>query len=180
MSHGDIETLVDIVMLVDEIGGKLKIAPFDKVLEPAGEMTEFCIGSPGSNKRTQVHMENFLKGVVCNPYAPGDPDNLAIVAGNEKFRYESYESEYALLARFYPNTNSQPVILISGQSARGNQGAVYYLIRRYDNFLKNKFDDKKPFCLILRLQSPLTYGHKSVRLVKDITDVAFIPFSTTV
>ena len=178
MSHGDIETLVDIVRLVDEIGGNLKVAPFDNLLEPAGEMTEFCIGSPGSNQRTQVHMENFLKGVRFNPYTPDEPDNLAIIENNNKFLYEKFESEYALLAKFYPNPDAQPVILISGQSARGNQGAIYYLIKHYDGLLNTKFGRTKHFCLVLKLRSPLTYGHKSVQLVKDITASAFTAPST--
>ena len=43
MAHGDVETLVEAVRLIDEIGGKLSIARFDRILEPAGEMAEFCI-----------------------------------------------------------------------------------------------------------------------------------------
>lgn len=179
MSHGDIETLVEIVRLVDEIGGKLTIAPFDKILTPAGETAEFCIGGLDSNQRTKVHAENFLKGVQFHPYSPDSIDNLAIITKEEKFRYERYKNEYAVLTRFYPNPDSSPVILISGQTSRANQGAIYYLVKNYDYSLRYKFRNKKSFCLIVKLQSPLTYGHKSVRLVKDITDLAFMPLSAT-
>lgn len=178
MSHCDIETLIEIVRLVDDIGGRAKIAPFDKILEPAGEVTEFCIGSPASNQRTQVHAENFLKGVEFTPYIQDDPDSLAIITKDDKFRHKAYEDEYAVLTRFYPTPDSQPVILISGQTSRSNQGATYYLIKNYNTSLRKKFGSKRSFCLVLKLQSPLTYGHKSVTLVKDITDVAFTPIPT--
>lgn len=178
MSHGDIETLVEIVRLVDEIGGELTIAPFDKVLTAAGEMTEFCIGGP-SNHRTMVHIENFLKGLQFRYFLQDDPDSLAIITKEDKFKYEWHENEYAILARFYPNRGSHPVVLISGQTSRANQGAIHYLIKNHDTFLRREFGNKKSFCLIVKLQSPLTYGHKSVRLVKDITDIAFTPFAAT-
>lgn len=175
MTHGDVETLVEVVRLVDKIGGKLSIARFDRILEPAGEMSEFCIGGPDSNQRTKVHLENFLKGIRHNPYSPDSPDNIAIVTKEEIYRYKRHEDEYAVLARFYPDPDSYPVILICGQTSRSNQGAIHYLVKNYDGFLRKKFGNKKPFCLVLKLQSPLTYGFKSVQLVKDVTDTAFVP-----
>lgn len=180
MSHCDIETLIELVRLIDGIGGKPKIAAFDKILEPPGEMTEFCIGGPDSNHRTKVHAENFLKGVQFLPLNLDDPDNLAIITSTGKFRHIAYEEEYVILARLYPRPMSRPVILISGQTARSNQGATHYLIKNYNSTLRKKFGSKRPFCLLLKLQSPRTYGYKSVGLVEDITDTAFVPlpFST--
>jgi hypothetical protein len=176
MAHGDVETLVEIVKLVSEIPGNLIVAPFDRVLEPPGKITEFCIGGPTSNERTKIHLENFLKGVRFNPYAPNDPDRIALVTKEEKFRYEENQNEYMLLARFYPHQGSYPIILICGQTARSNQGAAHYLAQNYADALSRKYGNKKTFCLILKLQSPSIYGYKSVKLVKDLTDTAFIPF----
>lgn len=174
MSHCDIETLIELVRLIDEIGGKPKIAAFDKVLEPPGEMTEFCIGGPDSNHRTKVHAENFLKGVRFLPLSLNDPDNLAIVTSTGKFKHIAYEEEYVILARLYPKPTSRPVILISGQTSRSNQGATHYLIKNYNSTLRKQFGSKRPFCLLLKLQSPRTYGYKSVGLVEDITNTAFV------
>lgn len=176
MSHGDIETLIEVVRLVDSIGGKLVLEPFDKISTPAGEMTEFCIGGQDSNQRTKVHAENFLKGIYFHPYLPDDIDNIAISTSEDKFRYEKREKEYAVLARIYPSPNSRPVILIWGQTATANKGAVYYLVQNYDTSLRNKFGNQEAFCLIVQVQSTLTYGYKSVRLVKDITGIAFTSF----
>lgn len=175
MSHCDIETLIELVRLIDGIGGKPKIAAFDKVLEPPGEVTEFCIGGPDSNHRTKVHAENFLKGVRFLPLSLNEPDNLAIVTSTDKFRHKAYEDEYVVLARLYPDPAAQPVILIAGQTSRANQGATHYLIQNYNSALRRKFGSKRPFCLILELQSPRTYGYRSVQLVKDVTNTAFTP-----
>lgn len=177
MSHRDVEILVDIVSLMNQIGARLVIAPSDRILEPAGDMAEFCIGGPGSNQRVKVHMENFLQGVWINDYAPESLESLAISTQKDTFRYEKDRHEYAILARFYPYADAHPTFLFCGQTSRANQGAAYYLIRHYEKSLRAKFSTRKPFCLVLRLQSPSTYGHKAVRLVKDVTDVAFIPQS---
>ncbi len=172
MSHADVLTLVEVVKLAEEIGVEVEVAPFDQIVEPAGEVTEFCLGGPDSNQRTKVHLANFLQGVRFNPYIPGDLNNIAIVTQNETFRYEKDQNEYAILARFYPNPKKHPVILLCGQTARSNQGAVHYLIENYDHFLRKSFGNKKPFCLLIQLQSPLTYGYKSTRLKKDLTGTA--------
>lgn len=177
MSHADVQTLVEVVQLVERIGAELEIAPFNQILEPAGYVTEFCLGGPDSNQRTKIHLSNFLQGVRINPYMPGDPNNIAILIKDEIFRYEKNQSEFAVLARLFPEPKKHPIILVCGQTARSNRGAVYYLIQNYDEFLRKQYGDRKQFCLILKLQSPLIYGYRSAKLVKDLTDTAFIPFS---
>jgi hypothetical protein len=177
MSHADVQTLVEVVKLTNEVGSKLEIAPFDQILEPAGNVTEFCLGGPDSNRRTKVHLETFLHGVILKPYAPGDQDNIAIATKDRIYRYKKNESEYAILARFYPNATANPVILICGQTARSNRGAIHYLIEHYDHTLRKKYGNKRQFCLIIGLQSPVTYGYKSAFLESDLTDIAFVPFT---
>ncbi|MEM9163930.1 MAG: hypothetical protein AAGC54_12790, partial [Cyanobacteria bacterium P01_F01_bin.4] len=68
MAHRDVDILVEVVSLMHQVGGNLVIAPSDRILEPAGDMTEFCIGGPGSNQRVKVHMENFLQGIWIHDY----------------------------------------------------------------------------------------------------------------
>lgn len=177
MSHLDIQTLVEVVSLAGEIGSRLEVLPFNQLLEPAGDTTEFCLGGPDSNQRTKVHLENFLQGICFHPYAPGNIDNIAIISNSAIFRYRKNESEYAVLARFYPYTNSRPVILICGQTAKSNRGAIYYLLKNYDGFLRKSYGNSERFCLIVKLQSPLTYGVKSAKLETDLTDVAFSTLS---
>lgn len=177
MSHSDVQTLVEVVKLAEKIDAKLNIAPFGQFLEPPGSVTEFCLGGPDSNQRTKIHLTNFLKGIRFNPYMPGDPENIAITTRDQKFQYEKNQNEHAILARIYPDLKSRPVILISGQTARSNQGVVHYLIQNYDHVLRKKFGNKQQFCLLIKLESPLTYGYKSAKLERDLTGIAFTPFS---
>lgn len=172
MNHGDAGALVEAAGLVREIRGEVTVAPFDEAIEPAGGMTEFCIGGPDSNERTRTHLDNFLKGVSMNPYA-NETDPLAITTKTEKFKYEKGTQEYAVLAKFRPNPNARPVFLVCGQTPIANRGAMYYLAQNYDSSLRRKFG-LGPFCLILKLTSHWTYGHKMVALVKDVTDTAFV------
>lgn len=174
MSHEDIQTLVEVVSLAYEVGVGLEVLPFAQLLEPAGNTTEFCLGGPDSNQRTKVHLTNFIKGVHFHPYEPGSIDNIAIMSGGKTFRYQKNDSEFAVLARVYPYPGSQPVILICGQTARSNRGAIFYLLQNYDGFLRRKYGNRERFCLVVKLQSPLTYGFKSTKLEQDITDVAFV------
>jgi hypothetical protein len=172
MSHKDIGTLVEAVRIVHEIGGEATIAPFDEALEPAGIITEFCIGGPDSNERTQIHLDNFLIGVQARRFT--DPvDQLAIITRAETFKFENREKEYAILAKFFPKPNSKPVFLVSGQTGFANKGAMYYLAQNYDRLLRKKYG-LGPFCLIMRVTSPWTYGYKMVEAAKDITDTAFV------
>ena len=44
MTHGDVETLIEVVKIVHELGGKVDVAPFDERPKGTGLVTEFCIG----------------------------------------------------------------------------------------------------------------------------------------
>ncbi|MDB9439564.1 hypothetical protein PN450_22855 [Dolichospermum lemmermannii CS-548] len=123
MALGDVETLIEVTRLIDEIHGKLVIAHFESILERPGKTAEFCIGGPDSNQRTKVHLETFIQGIYFNAYIPNDPDNIAIVTKEDKYRYVKNQDEHAILARFYPESDSYPIILICGQTSKGNQGA---------------------------------------------------------
>lgn len=175
MVMGDVETLIETVRLVDTINGKATIAKFDRILEPAGAVTEFCIGGPASNQRTKVHMTHFLPGVTISPYIADNPDSIAIQTKDYTYRYKKDIDEYAILARFFPEPDSNPVILIVGQTAKAGQGAVHYLVKAHDGHLRKTFGNRRPFCIVLKLRSPLTYGVRSIQLVNDISPIAFAP-----
>jgi hypothetical protein len=175
MHHDDVDGLVDLIGLVREIGATPVVVRFDRILEPAGETTELCIGGPDSNERASVHLKTYLPGIAFRPFAPNAQDHLAIAVGDDVFAYEPSEREYAMLARFYPEGSSHPVILVCGQSAQSNHGAISYLTKHYERTIRLTHRDGDPFCLIVALRSPLVYGVKSVHLAKDVTSAAFAP-----
>jgi hypothetical protein len=178
--QNDVDVLVETARLVEEIGAKATIARFDRVLEPAGDAAEFCIGGPDSNERSRVHLKTYLPGVRFMPWKEAGVERDAIVAGDDVFRYQPTELEHAVLARFHPDASARPVILICGQSSRGNRAAIHYLSANYDTSLRRSYGDERPFCLILKVESPQVYGVKSVRLAKDVTEVAFAPHEPAV
>ena len=173
MSHGDVETVVEIVKIIREIDGEVTIASFDKALEPAGSIAEFCVGSPISNQRTGVHIKNFMQEISNNSYSEGEPDSLAILISGEIYRHEQEDQEYAILARIVPNQDSRPIFLISGQSSLGNKAAIHFLAKKYKTILWDKYKYGS-FCLLLKVIEPKLYGYKSVELIKDLTDTVLI------
>lgn len=173
LSHWDVETVVEIVKIICEIHGEVKIAAFDKALEPAGDITEFCVGSPDSNERTEAHIKNFMQNFSNTPRSTDSPDSLAIHIAGETYRHKRGELEYVVLAKIVPNQYSHPIFMMSGQSSLGNKASVYFLAKNYKTFLwkKYKYDS---FCLLLRIKEPRLYGYKSVEIVKDVTDTVLI------
>lgn len=173
LSHRDVETVVEIVKIICEIDGEVTIAAFDKALEPAGEITEFCVGSPDSNERTGVHIKNFMQNIYNNPSSKDESDSLAILIAGETYRHKRGDIEYAILAKVVPNQYSRPVFLMSGQSSLGNKASIYFLAKNYKTVLWDKYKYNS-FCLLLRIREPKLYGYKSVELVKDLTDTVLI------
>lgn len=170
-SHGVVECMVDAVKLIHSLGCNVKVAPFDKAIEPPGEMTEICLGGPDANQRTKSHLTAFLKGVQFYSYND-ETIPSALVVRKKVYEYEKGKREYAILAKFRPKPTSKPVFLICGQTQIANKGAMYYLAQNYVNEIRRKYGGNN-FCLITCVPSPWTYGHKSVELVEDITKVAF-------
>jgi hypothetical protein len=173
LSHGDVETVVEIVKIIYQIDGGVTIAAFDKALEPAGNITEFCVGSPASNERTEVHIKNFMQNIVNSPHSKDEPDSLAIFIEGKIYRYKHEEMEHAILAKIVPDQYANQIFLISGQSSFGNKAAVHFLAKNYKKSLLNKYKHKS-FCLLLRIKEPKLYGYKSVELVEDLTNTVLV------
>lgn len=173
MSHWDVETVVEIVKIICEINGEVTIAAFDKALEPAGDTTEFCVGSPDSNKRTEAHIKNFMHNFSNTPYSKDSPDSLAIHIAGQTYIHRRGELEFVVLAKIVPNQYSHPIFLVSGQSSLGNKASIYFLAKNYKSILWKRYKYNS-FCLLLRIKEPRLYGYKSVELVKDVTDTVLI------
>jgi hypothetical protein len=171
-SHGDIDSMIEAVKAIHNIGFEVKVASFEKAIESPGDSSEICIAGPDSNERTGTHLKTFFNDIHVNPYN-NETDRLAIVTKKKIYRFENGEKEYALLAKFFPKVGGKPVFLICGQTAFSNKGASYYLAKNYDGSIRKKYGNGE-FCFIVRVISPWKFGHKSVELVDDISKYAFI------
>lgn len=181
MSHDDILAVHDLTKMLCKAGVESDIAPFDQILEKPGAVVEFCIGAPAQqmtgNQRTGVHLENFLKGIRFLPWESNNPESLTIWAGNEKFVCVRGQSEYVILAKFYPAPSAYPVFLICGQTSTSNRSAIYYLAQGGSS-IREQEQKSSRFCLLLHLVSSQAYGYKNFEIAKDLTDVAFTAKST--
>jgi hypothetical protein len=170
MSHEDVGSLVEAATIAHELNADLDVKPFDRVAVPAGSVAEFCIGGPSSNDRSRVHLENYLPAVSMNPYNH-ESAPLAITIDGDTYGIEKNVREYALLARLLPTPESHPVFLICGQTSIANRGATHYLLQNRKT-LRKQFGSR-PFCLVVRVASPWTYGYRMTALENDITGRAF-------
>lgn len=169
-SHEDAASVAEAAIITHDLKTELVIATFDTAIEP-GSSTEFCIGGPLSNQRTKIHLENYLKGVKFNPFNDKTAP-MGIITSVGTFPYEKHVREYAILAKFFSSAKSHPIFLVSGQTSVANRGAMYYLLNHH-NELRKKFGSK-PFCLVVSVASPKTYGYRNASLEKDISSAAFL------
>ena len=170
MSHRDISTLIDISKIPHDLDGDVMILPIDEVKFSPGEYVEFCIGGVDSNRRSELYLDEFFKNIYMNSYQ--SQNSLRIEVGNDKFDYEKDRVVYSILAKFYPNKNTElPVFLICGQTSLSNKGAAYYLMNNYQELYKKHKNN--PFCYILMTKNFKSFGHKNVSLVKDVSEIVY-------
>jgi hypothetical protein len=172
--RADVNALVEVASIVNDVGARFRILQPDQFQEGAGGCVEFCLNGPDSNSRTAGHLATHLPGVTFKPYEPGRRDSIAIAAGNLQFIRERTQREYVVLAKITPGPASRPVFLLAGQTAVANHAAAHYMRSNLDKMRRDYGVDRR-FCLILAVDRPEVYGHESVRLERDISDLAFIP-----
>jgi hypothetical protein len=66
MAHRDIRALLDVVGLVEELGGEVAVEVADEFAGTNGDRTEFCIGGPAGdvNRRSAAYLARHLPGVA--------------------------------------------------------------------------------------------------------------------
>jgi hypothetical protein len=176
MDHEDVQALIEVATLAREAGAELEVRSCDEIHESNGDRTEFCVGGPASNPRTDGHLAAHLPGVRQRPFGTRR-DAGALMVGTERFGYEPDRHVHALVAKFTPAGATRPVILICGQTAVANRAAVLFLKREYRKLMK-KLAAIDRFCLILRIVAPKIYGPELAELHKDVTAAAFAPRPT--
>ncbi|MDB1090036.1 hypothetical protein PJ985_20975 [Streptomyces sp. ACA25] len=169
--HNDVHALIEAATLAREVRCEVSVESSDTFLGSNEGSMEFCIGGPsGSNVRTAGHLAHNLPGVTLRPH--GGRDSLAIVVGDEKFRWKRGEQEYALVAKFTPPGATRPVMLISGQRAVANHAALHFLRESYRQ-VAEVVNSVEQFCIIVKVSSVDTYGFQAAALERDVTAAAF-------
>ncbi|MFH8788437.1 hypothetical protein [Streptomyces roseoverticillatus] len=170
VARHDAFALLEISALIKECGAHADIVVHDAARQGIGVRTEFCVGGPVSNRRTEAHLRSLLPGVDVNTVHES-PDEGAFTVGGETYRMDKGTAEYALLARLAGPGGSRPVFLVSGQRSVTNQAAIRYLAQHHTRLARQHGLDGT-FCLLLKVVNSDAYGPDMVELVADVTAAA--------
>ncbi|MEU2515442.1 hypothetical protein [Streptomyces syringium] len=168
VSRHDAFALLELSALIKECGAHAEIVVHDAARQGFGIRTEFCVGGPASNRRTEAHLRSMLPGVEVNTDFEDAADGGAFTIGDESYRLEKGIAEYVLLARLTGPEGGRPVFLASGQRGITNQAAVRYLARHHARLARRHGLDGT-FCLLLKVVNSDAYGPDMVELVADVT-----------
>lgn len=170
----DAFALLELSALIKECGARAEIVVHDIARLGFGTRTEFCVGGPGSNRRTEAHLRSLLPGVEVNTDHENIPDGLAFTIGGQAYRISKGIAEYALLARLTAPESDRPVFLAAGQRGINNQAAIRYLARHHVQ-LARQYGADGVFCLLLKALNSDQYGPDMVEVVADVTVEATAP-----
>ncbi|MEV4939285.1 hypothetical protein [Streptomyces zaomyceticus] len=164
----DVFALLELSTLIKECGAHARILSHDQTHQGFGDRTEFCVGGPGSNRRTAAHLATLLPGLTVNTQR--GPEQGSFLIGSEQYRMDAGVDEYVILARLTAGEGGRPVFLFCGQRAITNQAATRYLARHYEELARRHRSGS--FVLLLKVVNSEAYGPDVVELVADVTRVA--------
>ena len=172
--RNDVAALVELATIVRECGARPDLYAGANAPTGVGRVTEFCVGGPTSNPRTEAHMRAMLPGVAMAEYrGPGDELTLAI--GEARYARDPDRREYAVVARC-AGAGGRPVFVLIGQTAVTNLAAARFLGANH-RALRRTYGERADFCLVLRVIEPGAYRADRVELEADVTAEATTPRS---
>lgn len=181
VNHRDVAALVELASIIRECGARAELAPSDGVPRQLGRATEFCVGGPSANPRMVAHMAALLPGIKLNDADPDERVPSGFLAtfrvGDTEYPCELGRREYAVLARVFAPGQARPIFLLPGQTALANLAAARYLTTQQRQ-LNRRYGANRPFCLVLQIMEPDTYGADLVKEVADVTPTATPPSPT--
>jgi len=169
--RNDVAAIVELGAVVKECGGRADVVPGAEAPRELGKMAEFCVGGPDSNPRTAAHLAALLPGVRVARYEDAGAE-VPITVGEVAYGHDPDKVVHVLLARAVPTAH--PVFLLVGQTSLANLAAARYLAAHHGE-LRRRYGSRQPFCLVLRVVKPKSYGPDLVELVADVTEAAFGP-----
>ncbi|MFH9738333.1 hypothetical protein ACH4MA_11615 [Streptomyces roseolus] len=166
----DVFALLELAALVKDCGAQAQIVQHDRTHLGFGDRTEFCVGGPGSNRRTAAHLGSLLPGLSMRTEPDPVGERGAIEVGGERYLMDPGSVEYVVLARITAGEGGRPVFLFCGQRAITNQAATRYLARHHERLARTHRGGS--FVLLLRVVNSQAYGPDVVELVADVTRAA--------
>ncbi|WP_415953736.1 hypothetical protein [Streptomyces sp. KLOTTS4A1] len=175
VTRNDVFALLELSAIIKDCGAHAQIITHDSAQQGFGERTEFCIGSPNTNRRLAAHMHSLLPGIRVNTDPEPGPDRGAFQIGSERYRMEPGITEYVVLARLTAGQGKEarPVFLFCGQRASATQAATRYLAKHHERLARKHGGNS--FALLLKVVNSQAYGPDVVELVADVTRAAQEP-----
>ena len=172
----DVAAVVEVATLLKQCGADVEVLVSETDRRGVGETTEFCIGGPISNPRTEAHLRRFVPALVVeSPEA--DPDGLTMHLAGREFRRVPGIEEFVLVFRVAVKVGARrPLWIVCGQTARSNQAAARYLSTE-SRALARRFGGRRGFGLALRVVNPTTYDHRYVEPAGEFTEAQFVEAS---
>ncbi len=172
VSRGDVAAMVEVAVIVKSCEAEPDFLMHQDARTGLGEKTEFCVGGPSSNLRSDAHLRRFLPG-FREEVVDGDPVQIV---GEHRFPYRRGESAVVLVARLYQGVDQprKPLFLIIGQTAIANHAGARYLARE-NRKLAAQYPPGRQFCVALRIVEPRSYGNNLVEFVGDLSEAVFHP-----
>ncbi|MEU1085660.1 hypothetical protein ACFYPN_12450 [Streptomyces sp. NPDC005576] len=174
----DVFALLELAAMIKDCDAHAQILSHDAARQGFGERTEYCVGGPGSNRRTAAHLQALLPGLRVNTDREPGPDRASFRIGTEHYPVVKGVLEHVLLARLSIGGERRPVFLLCGQRAITNQAAARYLTRHHEKLARTYRDST--FCLLLKVVNSDAYGPDVVELVADVTRAAQAPVPAAV
>ncbi|TDD91618.1 hypothetical protein E1202_05585 [Saccharopolyspora karakumensis] len=168
--RNDAAAMLDLSAILSECGAKPEVIFHDQVYQGLAAKSEFCIGGPAANRRTEAHLRSVLPGVRM----AGADERTAIDVGGQSYPSNLHHLEYALLAKVVRHERDKPAFVICGQTSIANRVAARYLDSEYPR-LRSRYGVRRRFCVLLRVIESESYGPSVVEFVRDITTEAFSP-----
>ncbi|MER6938371.1 hypothetical protein ABTX24_00890 [Nocardioides sp. NPDC127514] len=141
------------------------------------QLTEFCVGGPRANERTEAHLRLALRGLrMSKEDVEGRTDRwrLTLHVGDKSYVSVRGEREYAALAKIV-REDGTVVFVICGQHAATNRATTRYLAENYRRLL-NSYGPRGQFCLVLEAAETAVLGPNLIRVLDDATEAAFAAF----
>ncbi|MEV4413603.1 hypothetical protein [Catellatospora sp. NPDC049609] len=166
----DMGALLELAVIARDCGSRPQIASFEDRPLGLGELTEFCVGGPTFNPRTESHLRRMLPGVGVTG---ASPNPLTFTIGGQVYECTPGSVEYVLVARVFGPNGGRPVFLLCGQTALSNQAGARHLRAEFPKLARTY--GQRPFSLLLRVVDTDSYGPAVVEVVADVTAEAAAP-----
>jgi hypothetical protein len=164
--RNDVATLIELAAVIRECGGTPTLLIDGESRPQAGRVTEYCVGGPSVNPRTEAYLRTTFPGIEIKKVE--SDDRLAYFVGSKVFTGEPGREEYVLLARVHGPSNTHPAFLLIGQTSESNLAAARMLAVRYPE-LSHQYPDQQDFCLALRLRESGSFGPDLIEIIEDVT-----------